>query len=159
VASGWVEKWQHDKTLRPPTPLAERLPKIRVRCRNVPPGSHVEEPSDADGAIANKPVGFIARSTPLSLEQIVNQASRIREILAKVADASSDRLHHDEPINPARRFDHASHEPLVEFPHDPIQWLEGVGDGSGENECVRRRHVGRTNRQLLPAGWRRETER
>ena len=58
---------QHQKELRLPAPLAERLAKIRVRFLNLPLGRHVEDAGDAGGGVASKPVGFIAGAAPLSL--------------------------------------------------------------------------------------------
>src|ERR1017187_8343294 len=103
--------------MRLPAPLAERLAKIRVRFRNLPFGRRVEEPGHPDGGIANKPVGFIAGSAPLSLEQIVDQSSRVSEVLAKMSDSGSDRFHDDEPINPAGRLDDDGHKLLRSEEH------------------------------------------
>ena len=108
-----------------------------LHIRNLPFGSYVEDPGHPDGGIANEPVGFVAGAAPLSLEQIVDQSSRVSEVLAKISDSGPDRFHDDKPINFARRLDGVGHKPLVESPHHPIQWFERVRDGLGEHNGLR----------------------
>ena len=159
--------------------LAESLAKIRVRFRNLPFGRRIEEPGHPDGGVANEPVGFIAGAAPLSLEQIVDQSSRVSEVPAKISDSGPDRFHDDKPINPAGRLDDAGHQPLVEAPHHPIERFDGVGNGFGENNGLRLRLTsafigfrrdksarqvrcrlsGDANGWLLPVGEQREAQR
>ena len=143
---------QHQKAAGRPAPLAEGLTKIRVRFWNLPFGPHVENPRHADRGVASEPVGFIAGAAPFSLEQIVDQPSWVREVLAKISDSSSNRLHDDESIDPAGRLDDAGHKPLVEGPHHPIQWFDGVGDGFWERNGFRGRRWREANGGSLPVG-------
>jgi hypothetical protein len=75
---------------------------------------------------------------PLALKQIVDQASGISQVLAKVANAGADRFHDDEAIHPARRLDDAGHHRLVKAPHDTVKRFDGIRNGLGKNHHLRK---------------------
>src|ERR1019366_6247067 len=109
---------------------------IRVRFRNLPFAGHIPEPGHPDGGVANEPVGFITRTIPFSLKQVVDEPSRVSQVPAEISYSSADRFHDHKPINPAGWLDYGSHHRLVEAPHHPIERFEWVRDGFGKNHLL-----------------------
>src|ERR1035437_7835049 len=90
-----------------------------MRCR-------IKQAAQADGGIDAEALCFRPRPRPFSLETIVHQADRIRQVVPGIADLGAHRFGCDEGVADAERINDAAKQPVIHRPRTAVEAFDRI---------------------------------